>query len=87
MDVNFTSNSQTLGRIWHDGGGYATLKYAGGAGVTGDPFVVYTYTNDDTPVNTWTNQAYRVITFTEPFKRENNAPFYDWFINNATRGG
>lgn len=35
----------------------------------------------------WTNQAYRVITFTEPFKRENNAAFYDWFINNATRGG
>ena len=35
----------------------------------------------------WTNQAYRVITFTEPFKRENNVAFYDWFINNATRGG
>lgn len=35
----------------------------------------------------WTNQAYRVLTFTEPFKRENNAAFYDWFINNATRGG
>lgn len=34
----------------------------------------------------WTNQAYRVITFTEPFKRENNVAFYDWFINNATRG-
>lgn len=85
VDVNFTSNSQTLGRIHHDGGGYATLKYSGGAGVAGDPFVVYTYTDDDTPVNTWTNAAYRVITFTTPFKRDTNPEFYDWFVSNAVR--
>lgn len=41
----------------------------------------------DSTESIWTNQAYRVITFTEPFKRENNVAFYDWFINNATRGG
>lgn len=32
---------------------------------------------------TWTNTAYRVITFTKPVKRKGNEAFYDWFVSNA----
>lgn len=35
--------------------------------------------------DTWTNAAYRVITFTTPFKRDINPDFYDWFVSNAVR--
>ena len=48
----------------------------------GDSLKVY---NRET--NRWNNEAYRVITFAGQFERGGYAPFYDWFINNATRGG
>lgn len=35
--------------------------------------------------NSWLSDDYRTITFTQPFFREANADFYDWFIANATK--
>lgn len=46
--------------------------------LTGSSVSAYGSTKD-----TWTNAAYRVITFTTPFKRDTNPDFYDWFVGNA----
>lgn len=77
-NVEFTSDSTSYATM--------TINYGSSYGTSGYSISDIQY--DTTQVNnaaTWANQAYRVITFTAPVKREGNEAFYDWFVSNAKR--
>lgn len=61
---------------------YNDISWDADAFIYGNSFEAYNRETDR-----WNNEAYRVITFTEPFERWYHAPFYDWFVSNAVRGG
>ena len=57
---------------------YNDISWDADAFIYGNSFEAYNRETDR-----WNNEAYRVITFTEPFERWYHAPFYDWFVSNA----
>lgn len=82
-DVTFSSNGTQFTNINRG-------EVTGGLEPTKSYYLFY----DDTKVNSnsaytgnWVNQAYRVITFTQPVQYEGNEEFVRWFVDNATRGG
>lgn len=64
---------------------YPTFNFTYGTttGLYYNSTLAYTLASGGELVTTWANTAYRVITFTTPFKRDTNPDFYDWFVSNA----
>lgn len=78
-DVTFSSNGTQFTNINR---GEATRGL--------EPTKSYYLFYDDTKVNSdsaytgnWVNQAYRIITFTQPVQYEGNEEFVRWFVDNA----
>lgn len=66
---------------------YPTFNFTYGTttGLYYNSTLAYTLASGGELVSTWANTAYRVITFTTPFKRDTNPEFYDWFVSNSVQ--